>query len=865
MTDFFDDLIACIQADDLSSFQTYESKRELRTLRMGRFPVLSVVYLFSAKKIASYCEQTYIKDNAWTAEREPFSLSYAFGKIAGRALRLYVNEVVSPLEMLLLLDKTKRLCKIYPLARPSQAQKARLTSVWSILYSLRVTCLPDRIEIEKRPKTRYERRRLLLSICSILLSVAILSLTPFFVNVFYPFINVSNNQQDQDSDPEIVNPGSEDEPETPVDDGEVKYYNVSSIAEIDFASNNEYTLKEDVIIPEAFHTENMNCTLKGEDHTIVLPSAAPLFDTLKGTIRNVRFALTTDSVITQDTALIATSNEGKLDNVTLSLRGSLRYEKTEDDSITVAGLIVTNTRSGKILRSSVDCDLTLSGQTEANGTFVGICARNNGEIGECSSSGSIASDCVDLAGICDTNAYYLHDCVNACALRQRVSVQNWNPICAGIVLTNNYSTTLCRNEGVVSVSCDYASEEAFEEGHTFAEAMAAGIVASNTYSVTECVNAADIQATAVENLCYAAGIASVCAPSSTGFILYTPSLKNCTNAGKITVSCERITSFAGGIAAYGKQAYFDTCINEADGIVSATIENCTYAKAYLCVGGIGGNTDGCSFPTCENHAPVAANAVVQSAYVGGIAALSGSVASGTSNGNVSLSGTVQNVYVGGVVASVTGGVLSSCAFTGNMTVQGDIVYAGGIAALSYFTISSSYSSGRIDATGREARVGGILGYSPITLQNSRVYCGDADSCLSAMSLAVTGTEIAFAGGIVGYGDDGQYYRGTEPVYRGASVLKSFFTGTISGENIHKGTIFGGCGEYIYANRRDDKLNFADDYVLSSDPFAVGAYKPTESEEYVAGGNIEGVTVQTLAELQSNETYAALVEKYAGKE
>ena len=68
------ELITCIKKDDVKTFLTFERENKLQTVRLGRFPVLSVVYLFGAKKIAAQIETRYVKVNSWTEEIEPFPL-----------------------------------------------------------------------------------------------------------------------------------------------------------------------------------------------------------------------------------------------------------------------------------------------------------------------------------------------------------------------------------------------------------------------------------------------------------------------------------------------------------------------------------------------------------------------------------------------------------------------------------------------------------------------------------------------------------------------------------------------------------------------------------------------------------------------
>ena len=144
-------LLQAIKKDDIKAFNALMEKNSNGAYRLGRFPVLSLLYLYKSRKILSSYEAELLKISNYEELREPVEISKKFAAKAGKCLRLYWGEVVSPQEMLLILDKTKRLKRIFPLAKPSEQVKRRLQQIYSIKYSLGVRFEGDEIIIEKRP------------------------------------------------------------------------------------------------------------------------------------------------------------------------------------------------------------------------------------------------------------------------------------------------------------------------------------------------------------------------------------------------------------------------------------------------------------------------------------------------------------------------------------------------------------------------------------------------------------------------------------------------------------------------------------------------------------------------------------------
>ena len=104
MHTFEEKLLYTVKKDDLKSFKAMMRDSNLGNLRMGRFPVLSLLYLYGARKILSAYETGFLKISSWESVGEPIEVSQYFAKKAGKCLRLYFDEIVSPIEMLLILD-----------------------------------------------------------------------------------------------------------------------------------------------------------------------------------------------------------------------------------------------------------------------------------------------------------------------------------------------------------------------------------------------------------------------------------------------------------------------------------------------------------------------------------------------------------------------------------------------------------------------------------------------------------------------------------------------------------------------------------------------------------------------------------------
>lgn len=590
------ELYEIIKNDDLKSFSSHVENFSCGRFRFGRFPVLSVMYLYNSRKILSVYEETFLKNNSWQEIYEPPVLTADFRKKAGKCMRIYLEEVVSPAEMLLILDKTSKFKKLFHLFRPSPAVKQRLKDIYSIKYSLEINYVGESVILDRRPLTRTEKKRLLISVISAVLCVAIIVGTPFIVNAFYPFMGVEKDFNTETPDLPVVQP-----PE-PQPTGK-QYLTVTELSEINFSSNNVYTLNEDIALPEDFRVDRMTCELHGNgkklsvkkgtpfgevvnniDNLIIeSDGSAPIFEVIypEMTVKDLTVNVDADTTVNDHFSFVAHTNYGTLQNVTLNLKGKLTVtepsaDKGENYYPFIGGLVMLNTSYHSILYGNIEnCavnydNFTLSGIPKANATFGGLVAVNNANVEGCTVSGKITSDTVDLAGICSENDYVISNTANNAEITQRTEIDGWHPVISGIAITNNSRIISCENYGKLNCSSTYEkcsvsvggianvnqgyilrsqnSGEITAQGQS--EVDVGGIAVTSYSQIAYCLSDGKISANG-EN-CYVGGIIAVSrvAQNSSGFI-YTASTSGCIFGGEISVKTTgEDFSAVGGIVGY---------------------------------------------------------------------------------------------------------------------------------------------------------------------------------------------------------------------------------------------------------------------------------------------------------------------------
>ena len=730
-------IIAALEKDDVQAIESLRSECNPGAIKFGRFPFLSVAYLLSAKKIAKQYENDFIKINTFVDLPEPLSLSAAFRKKAGKATRLFLEESVSPVEMLVILGDTKKATELYPIARPTVAQKDRIEKIYSLQYNSSLVYQGNEVIFDKKPLSHAQKKRILIAAISSFLCVALCACTPFVVNAFVPFIGVgteteadrpdqttTNPEQgntvpeQQITDPEngnsnpeqgeVVpgNPGSgTEEPQQEEKKEVTNFVTVSSFEEVNLsAADTRYTLSENVVLPDC-SDKVLECELDCAGHTLTA-TAFPLFGNIKGSLENVTFTASGDREINESTAFLAKNNQGVVKNVTFTLSGewTVTAPSEEEEERSIAGLIIEN--NGEVDGCSVSLDVTVRGEFSANAVFAGVVSVNNKTIVSCTVTGSVEADTCDLAGICGSNNYLIKDCTNDAALTQTTSVQKWSPIVAGIACKNsggqynaqNSGGVLhCTNNGVLRAESTYAKAA---DTDPICQANCSGIVATNntspgvmnsgffqTYvavtSLAECVNNGNVSAKMLYGYAHAGGI---CAYSET-----MTKFSDCVNNASITAESDLLLAFAAGIVSFASNSNTLTvasCVNASTASIAVSVPHAESADVRAFAGGIVGFGN-VSLTSCSNAAPITLSSSDGYAFIGGIAGQTNSLSSCENNGTITCSGSASIRYVGGLAGWSNSATSSANKATVTTTGTGKEVYVAGCAAIVGSAIGST--------------------------------------------------------------------------------------------------------------------------------------------------------------------------------
>lgn len=600
-------ILNAVQKDDIKAFNALMKDAKPGNFRLGRFPVLSLMYMYRSRRILRAYGSKFLPLTCWEEICEPAAISADFSKIAGKCLRLYQSEIVSPPEMLLLLDKAGELKRIYPLLNLSSAVKERLKSIYYIRYSLNIEFVGDGIKIDRRPLKRREKRNIIISVASIVTAVAVAVGAPLTAAALIP---------------ERV-------------EGEVR-----KLGEIDFSSKKQFVVTRDIEVPENFSVEKTNCRIVGGGGKLIFKNGAslgelngsfkdicvsaegtPLFTSINESaiVKNVEMSISADITGAAGSAFLALTNYGTVEGVNAGVSGKItaRSDVQVTDDNFFAGLVLNNSAKKNALTQTVsygsvkDCkviydNFILVGEGNANATFGGIAGKNEGYVTDCTAEGKITSDTFDLAGICAYNGGIISGSVNGAALSQHTASAGWNPIVSGIAVTNAYGMENCENRGSissVSESGEYLSEEGYKSS-----VAACGIAYINkgtavSPQIIRCANLGAVEGRAEHSDVYAAGVGvfsygainscnnggSVSSNAGNGCVAYSAGICALTNAYiyKSTNECALSaqsgggTAYAGGIAAY-------SCAQILNCISGGSL---TASGASVCAGGIFGFGD----------------------------------------------------------------------------------------------------------------------------------------------------------------------------------------------------------------------------------------------------------------------------------
>lgn len=584
-----------IKSDNLKLFTSLMLSKSDLCISFGRFPILSLCYLFKSERILNRFEKYLAPISKFEVVPEYFEIYKTFKVRAKKSLRIFANKtrVIYPIEMLAVLDERKMLANKFKILFKNEEILNNLQKIYNLNQEIEIKATKENFE-SKPKKLKFGQKFIAGFMSAILCLFSILS---------FSAIVITKN---------VFGKGTADSP-----------IYISNQSELETALKNGklyYALDSDIVLSKEIAVDKFSGTLDGKEHTIYLKANSKTFiEELSGTLKNLNleFAVS-DMTFGENYAILTQNNTGTIENCSFYGEISGIFNSSAEDTYVS---VVSIQNEGTIENSIVGINATISNQGKTNAYLSAFAGENleNGVISNVQTmSGNVESDTVDLAGIVAINYGTVTDSSNALELSQ-TSSKEWHPNTAGIVMVNYNTIKNCANYGKVSSASTLAVlPDSSSEMHSYAGgiccsnlgvielsknesqisalgdvavSLAGGIACENQYLISECKNTGDVVSKSTNSVSAAGGI--LCMNLlNTYYAVVQKSFAEC----DIISNSETNQVYAGGVVAWNKtevkncafsgtidaNTSFDSTstINIYAGGVVGKNENLTLEKSY---------------------------------------------------------------------------------------------------------------------------------------------------------------------------------------------------------------------------------------------------------------------------------------------
>lgn len=541
------EIFKAVKEDNIKKFDTYMEMGVNRTLRYGKFPLLSVCYLFKANKIIKKYEKMLLNNKSYNKVAEESEIYDKFRSYSKRCFRIYLgaDSIISPLEMLYIMGEKQQFEYAYPIAYRNDAVNKNLKKLHKIQTDEELKYKGQVPIIPKKPMTSAVKLliviSLIISFCGIVCSVGI------GVNNYLLVIGTEDN-------PYLIS--SAKQFAQAMDKGD-KFFRLTK--DIELSTNEPY--------------EEFLGNLDGGGHTVTLVGGNYLFRDMKGKISNLKVNVgeITQEII-RDKSFFVLVNSGEMSNIEFSGTFDLSVSQSASTNLYIGGAIGEN--SGTIDNFAGNFTVNIQGRTTSNTYLGGLVAINTGTINniKSTSQSSIVSNTVDIAGLVAINnsGRKILNAVNNAKLIQTTAENQWSPNVGGIVSLNNGFIENSHNSGEIS---GISTAEA-GEGEGLSQVLVGGIVTVNNGSITDSFNEGKIEGISKSSYVQIGGIT---AQSSVVAII-----SKCYSKGEILGKSERENSyvFLGGIVG-NNNGQITKCYNIASLQISGVGEKDCYIGGIM--------------------------------------------------------------------------------------------------------------------------------------------------------------------------------------------------------------------------------------------------------------------------------------------
>jgi|GEM_PF-1836835 len=357
-----------IRLDNEAEFSKAIQTNKNKCLSFGRFPILSLCYIYAAKKIIKKHEKRLLRIDEYNKiELEPLDAYSVIKDNSGTLLRQIQHlEIICPLVVLAILDKAGKIQKIISSANSPTADALDITGtqkdlIIKIFKSKRGSASFDESSSLITPRKKLKRlHKILLSAAA--LALALIIATPITT------VHLINQRGH----------GTHDSP-----------FRIRTADELIAASHQQNTyfiLRSDITLPFGFSIDYFLPTLNGNNHTINSPQGIPIAHTLKGTIKNLNF-----TSIRATPIIYHNYNTGLLQNITHNIANAndpaartitQATGMAHEEDIGRLGLVVKiNDGTISSLVANIYADITATFSSHYYESYIGgIVAQNRGTI-----------------------------------------------------------------------------------------------------------------------------------------------------------------------------------------------------------------------------------------------------------------------------------------------------------------------------------------------------------------------------------------------------------------------------------------------------------------------------------------------------
>ena len=505
-------LLEYIQTDNLAEILQIKGYEKLLNISYGRFPLLTLCYMYNSKKIISKFGKQMSTISDFAVVDEPFSVYCDFKNIAGKSIRIYATNthIVMPIEMLAIMHKDRVVKKYYSIYAKSDNTQANLEKIYH-LSEQNISYKKNKIHITLRKLSKQGQRILIITSSIVLSFIILISFTLSTVSRVYGF--------GTDASPRLIN----------------------SLKQLISLDGKELVAKLNtnlIITDETI--ENFKSTLYGNNKTIELQKGynGNFISTLTGTIQDINLTYENEQFeITEDFSLLVKTNNGILKNITID--SNILATVNSSENVYISTLAIEN--NGTITNCTITLNASIQSNTN-NDTYLSIISGiNNGIISNCKTSETnISTRNIDISGIATFNTSSITNCINNTILNQTSDLEAWSPNVAGIVLNNSGTIMDCINLADIQVVSTSTNAET--------SVFAGGICSVNTNTITHCKSNCNIITNSDSAITYAGGIVAYMSSNSFADTI----VSHCGFNGNIESSKTNTDTFvlSGGIAGF---------------------------------------------------------------------------------------------------------------------------------------------------------------------------------------------------------------------------------------------------------------------------------------------------------------------------